>query len=220
MESPPRCKFMLIFFIIFPLSLGLVSFTLCIGSEIKRNKKEDLRWNGKSCHLPSSPAFGLGIASLVCLALAQCVGNSILFKNYCSGGKRNAQYKIPVVARILLLISWLSFGIAIILLIATTSMNKRQPYGEGWLNGECYLVKRGTYAGSAILILVTIGSLIGSALLTMKSNQAEQGHKIHAQTGVRVLKWIEDHQLLLERSLTSCRGKDPRPTISDQPEEY
>lgn len=183
MESPPKYKFTLIFFILFSLSLGLVSFTLCIVSEIKRNKKEDLRWNGKLCHLPSSPAYGLGIASLVCLVLAQSIGNSILFKNCCSRGKRNAKYKIPVIARILLLISWLSFGIAVILLIAATSMSRRQLYGEGWLNGECYLVKGGTYVGSAILILVTVGMLIGSALLAMKANQAEQGHKIHAQTG-------------------------------------
>lgn len=77
----------------------------------------------------------------------------------------------------------LSFGIAVILLIAATSMSRRQPYGKGWLNGECYLVKGGTYVGSAILILVTVGMLIGSALLAMKANQAEQGHKIHAQTG-------------------------------------
>ncbi|KAK7407001.1 hypothetical protein VNO78_08639 [Psophocarpus tetragonolobus] len=183
MESPPKCKFAFIFFIIVSLSLGLVSFTLCIVSEIKRNKKGDLRWNGNLCHLPSSPAFGFGIASLVCLVLAKSIGNCILFKNYCSGGKRNARYKILVIARILLLISWLSFGIAVILLIAATSMSRRQAYGEGWLNGECYLVKGGIYAGSATLILVTVGSLIGSALLTMKTNQAEQGHKIHAQQG-------------------------------------
>lgn len=71
------------------------------------------------------------------------------------------------------------FGVAVILLITATSMNRRQTYGVGWLNGECYLVKEGTYAGSAILILVTIGSVIGSALLTIKANQADQGRKIH-----------------------------------------
>lgn len=37
-ESPPKFKFTFIFFIIFSLSLGLVSFSLCIASEIKRNK--------------------------------------------------------------------------------------------------------------------------------------------------------------------------------------
>ena len=77
----------------------------------------------------------------------------------------------------------LSFGIAVILLIAATSMSKRQPYGIGWLNGECYLVKGWTYAGSGILVLVTISSVIGSALSTMKVNEADQGRKIHAQMG-------------------------------------
>lgn len=77
----------------------------------------------------------------------------------------------------------LSFGVTVILLIVATSMSKRQPYGAGWLNGECYLVKGGTYAGSAILILVTIGSAIGSSFSTIKINQAEQDRKIHAQMG-------------------------------------
>lgn len=184
MEIPPRCKFQFIFSIIISLSFAFLSFIFCIASEIKRNKKEDLRWNGKLCYLPSSKAFGLGIAALVSLFLAQIIGNSILFKNCCSRGKRNVQFKLPVIAKLLLLISWVCFGISVILLIAATSMNRRQPYGIGWLNGECYIVKGGIYAGSGILILVTIGSVIGSALSTIKTNQAEQqGHKIHAQMG-------------------------------------
>ncbi|KAL1341230.1 hypothetical protein AAHE18_09G072000 [Arachis hypogaea] len=77
----------------------------------------------------------------------------------------------------------LSFGIAMILLIIATSMSKRQPYRIGWLNGECYLVKKSVYAGSTILILVTVGSAIGSVLLTIKANQIEQDRKIHGQTG-------------------------------------
>jgi len=77
----------------------------------------------------------------------------------------------------------LSFGIAVILLIVATSMSRRQAYGEGWLNGECYLVKGGIYVGLAILIIVSVESLMGSALLTMKTNdEADQGNKIHAQT--------------------------------------
>ncbi|KAL1315962.1 protein MODIFYING WALL LIGNIN-2-like [Arachis duranensis] len=183
METPNRCKFTVIFSVIISLTLALVSCLLCIASEIKRNKKEDLRFNGKQCYLPSSQAFGLGIAALVCLSLAQIIGNCVLFKNYCSGGKRNSHYKITLIAMVLLLISWLSFGIAMILLITATSMSKRQPYRIGWLNGECYLVKRGVYAGSTILILVTVGSVIGSVLLTIKANQTEQDRKIHAQTG-------------------------------------
>lgn len=78
----------------------------------------------------------------------------------------------------------LSFGISVILLIAATSMSRRQTYGKGWVNGECYLVKGGTYATSAILILVTVGSLNCSAFSTIKSSQAHHDQKtIHKQMG-------------------------------------
>lgn len=77
----------------------------------------------------------------------------------------------------------LSFGLAVILLIAATSMSRRQNYGVGWLNGECYLVKGGTFAGSAILVLVSVGSVNGSAFSTIKTSQADQHTKIHKQMG-------------------------------------
>ena len=62
-------------------------------------------------------------------------------------------------------------------------MSRSQPYGKGWLDGECYLVKDGTYIGSAILVLVTIGSTLGSAITTKRQSQAEKDQKIHAQVG-------------------------------------
>ncbi|XP_057757916.1 protein MODIFYING WALL LIGNIN-2-like isoform X2 [Arachis stenosperma] len=175
MEIPsPRCKFsLIIIFFIISLSLGFVSFIFCIAAELVRNKEDDLRWNGKLCYLPTSPSFGLGIAALVTLFIAHIIGNTIMFKSSCSS-------KIPPLAKILWFISWLSFGIAVILLIAATSMSRRQVYGVGWLNGECYLVKGGTYAGSAILVLLTIGSINASAFST---SQFHLTNKIHKQMG-------------------------------------
>ncbi|XP_027348000.1 uncharacterized protein LOC113859418 [Abrus precatorius] len=184
MEQPPRCQFTVIFFIIISLSLGLISFILCVAAEMKRNKEEDIRWNGKLCYLPSSKAFGLGIAALVSFFLAQIIGNFILLKYSCSRGKSKSQYKMPPIAKVLLLISWVSFGIATILLVVATSMNRRQAYRVGWLNGECYIVKGGTYAGSAILVLVAVGSGNGSAFSTIKSTQPNKDKKIHKQIGV------------------------------------
>ncbi|XP_057757232.1 protein MODIFYING WALL LIGNIN-1-like isoform X1 [Arachis stenosperma] len=187
MEIPsPRCKFsLIIIFFIISLSLGFVSFIFCIAAELVRNKEDDLRWNGKLCYLPTSPSFGLGIAALVTLFIAHIIGNTIMFKSSCSS-------KIPPLAKILWFISCaeitkskvmfgrLSFGIAVILLIAATSMSRRQVYGVGWLNGECYLVKGGTYAGSAILVLLTIGSINASAFST---SQFHLTNKIHKQMG-------------------------------------
>lgn len=131
----PRCKFTVISFIIISLSLGSISFIFCIVAWIKRNKvvphsvvvksfcsffflkkcfqfclflqEEDLRWNGKLCYLPTSQAFELGIATLVCFFLAQIIGNSILLRNSYSRWKSNSQFiKMPAIAKVLFLISW------------------------------------------------------------------------------------------------------------------
>ncbi|KAI4327906.1 hypothetical protein L6164_020315 [Bauhinia variegata] len=184
METPSRFKFTQLFFLIISLSSGLISCILCIVAEVKRNKKEDIRWSGNMCYLPPNQAFGCGIAALACFCVAQITANSIFFKNSCSGWKRNAMFKIPAISKILFLISWFSFGFAVILLITATSMSRRQPFGVGWLDGECYLVKGGTYVGSAILILVALASITGSALSTKKTSHVDQGRKIHVQNGM------------------------------------
>lgn len=57
-------------------------------------------------------------------------------------------------------------------------MNRSQAFGEGWLDGECYLVKDGVYVGSAILALVALGSMLGSSALatSRKKTQEESTH--------------------------------------------
>ncbi|KAI9092296.1 hypothetical protein K1719_027796 [Acacia pycnantha] len=159
MENPPHGRRFtgILFIIIISIFFGLISFISCIVAEFKRNKKKDLKWNGRLCFMPSSPAFGFGIAALVSLFFAQIIGNSTFLRNSCSGGKRNVSFKIPVIAKVLLLISWLSFGVAVIMLISATSMSRKQPYGEGWLNG--------------------------SFLCTVKTTQVEENRKVHAQMG-------------------------------------
>lgn len=47
-------------------------------------------------------------------------------------------------------------------------MNRRQSYGKGWLNGECYIVKDGIFVGASILILVTLGCTLASAVATLR----------------------------------------------------
>lgn len=68
-----------------------------------------------------------------------------------------------------------SFVIAVTLISTATSMSRKQSYGEGWLDGECYLVKQGIYIGSGILVLVTVGSTLGLAITTMRKSQVEEG---------------------------------------------
>lgn len=51
-----------------------------------------------------------------------------------------------------------------------TSMSRVQRYGEGWVDGECYIVRDGVYIGSGVLSLVTVFILIGAAAMTRNDN--------------------------------------------------
>ncbi|KAG6389638.1 hypothetical protein SASPL_151110 [Salvia splendens] len=79
--------------------------------------------------------------------------------------------------------SSIAFGVAVVLLSAASSMNQSQAFGEGWLDGECYLVKDGVYIGSAILTLLALGSALGSGIIAVRKNEAEetQGSLVHAK---------------------------------------
>lgn len=70
---------------------------------------------------------------------------------------------------------------AVILISAATSMSRSQAFGEGWLDGECYLVKDGVYVGSAVLALLALGSTLGSGVIAMRRRKAEENKRIHAQ---------------------------------------
>ncbi|KAJ6928159.1 hypothetical protein NC651_011996 [Populus alba x Populus x berolinensis] len=176
--------FLLIFSIIVSLSLSLVSFVSCILAESKKAKKEDLKLSNKLCELPQSHAFGFGIAALIWLVIAQVIGNVMictLFRH--RENSNSSKAKKPKIATGLLVLSWISFGIAVILLRTATSMSRRQAYGKGWLDHECYVVRDGVFIGSGVLILVTTAALLGSAIFTLRQAEAEQGRKMHAQVG-------------------------------------
>ncbi|XP_055812391.1 protein MODIFYING WALL LIGNIN-1-like [Solanum dulcamara] len=173
------------------IALGLTSSSLCIAAEFKKSKKKDLRVDGKYCYIPGSSAFGLGIAALTCLFIAQFIGNLLIIcsRKFFSREKiekmscnKVEKKKHILVGQLFLTLSWMSFGIALILLGTATNMSKTQHFGEGWLNGECYLVKDGVYIGSSILVLVTLSSILGSLILKLrKRNQVEQDTNVPRQ---------------------------------------
>ncbi|KAH1106677.1 hypothetical protein J1N35_010445 [Gossypium stocksii] len=161
-------------------SLGLVSFAACLVAEAKRSKV-DLKLDGKMCFLPrKSDAFELGVVASVSLCTAQIIGNVLLCASYW-WRTNTIKPKKPTLTAILLAFSWISFGVAAILINAATSMSRAQPYGEGWLDGECYLVRDGVYLSSGVLSLLAVFTLIGAAFITITSNQVlDQAHKINA----------------------------------------
>ncbi|CAI9784687.1 unnamed protein product [Fraxinus pennsylvanica] len=164
--------------------LGLVSFSSCLAAEFNKSKKKDLRFDDKLCYLPGSPAFGFGIAALMCLFTGQIIGNLFVCSKLSARDHRSGcddKLKRPAIATIFLVFSWISFGVCAILLSAATSMSRSQSFGEGWLDGECYIVKSGVYIGSGILAVLTLGLTLGSDIATIRQKRVEEDMKVHAQ---------------------------------------
>ncbi|XP_047307021.1 protein MODIFYING WALL LIGNIN-1-like [Impatiens glandulifera] len=151
------------------LFLGIISASLCIACEVNKTKRNDLKLDNNLCYLSGSSAAGLGISALTFLAAAHFFGNIIVCRNFFRRRKRTDEDELisSVPAIIFMFLSWVSFGIALVLISSATSMNKVQPYGQGWLDGECYLVKDGVFVGSAILVLLAVGSTILSAVVAL-----------------------------------------------------
>lgn len=72
----------------------------------------------------------------------------------------------------------ISFVMAVTLISTATSMSRKQSYGKGWLDGECYLVKQGIYIGSGILVLMSVGSTLGLVIATMRKHQVDQDFEV------------------------------------------
>ncbi|XP_047974122.1 protein MODIFYING WALL LIGNIN-2-like [Salvia hispanica] len=151
-------------------SIAIVSFALCLAAELKKTKKDDLVFDGKLCYLPGTVSFELGIAALICLSINQVAGSLFIYRKF-SPRKKGGYF---TVTRTLLVFSWIGFGVAVVLLSAASSMNQSQAFGEGWLDGECYLVKDGVYIGSAILTLLALGSTLGTGIAAVRRNKAEE----------------------------------------------
>ncbi|CAF2148570.1 hypothetical protein BRARA_A01033 [Brassica rapa] len=157
--------------------LGLVSFITCFIAEFNRTKKEDVRWDTeRTCYIPRSHAFWLGTAAVLCFCVAQIVGNIVVFRIYRTGTKREDGYKITnlTLPTVLLILSWSNFVVVVLILSTAISMSRLQPFGEGWLEEDCYLVKDGVFAASGCLSILGLGALTISANKTKVKKQQQQ----------------------------------------------
>ncbi|KAL9307943.1 hypothetical protein AtEden1_Chr1g0034831 [Arabidopsis thaliana] len=161
-------------FFMFIFLFGLAAFFLCLSAEFQKAKAllrahvflkgKDLKWDGESCYLPENRAFGLGIAALVCVSVAQIVGNVVI----CRGFLKTDKTGTTLFCIILLLFSWVNFSVAVTLISVGASMNREQIYGKGWLNRECYLVKDGVFAASGFLSVTTMAAILGAFAFKVK----------------------------------------------------
>ncbi|KAF8051361.1 hypothetical protein N665_1739s0001, partial [Sinapis alba] len=128
--------------------------------------KEDIRWDTeRNCYIPGSHAFWLGTAALFCFCIAQIVGNLVVFQNHKTRIKREDGHKITnlTLPTVLLILSWSNFVVVVLILSTAISMSRAQPYGKGWLEEDCYLVKDGVFTASGCLSILGLGALTISA---------------------------------------------------------
>ncbi|KAJ4811466.1 hypothetical protein LUZ62_024032 [Rhynchospora pubera] len=132
------------------------AFSCGLTAEFNKVKVKDMKVDGSLCSLPRTPAFGLGIAAVVCMTVAQMVGTVVGGARLCAMDSKFSICK-NWIALTYLVSSWLCYGLAAVMLGTGANMNSGQPYRKGWMDGDCYLVKSGIFGtASSIAILASI----------------------------------------------------------------
>ncbi|XP_072960292.1 protein MODIFYING WALL LIGNIN-1-like [Typha angustifolia] len=168
------------------LLLTMVAFSCSLAAEFKKLKAKDMKLDGSLCSLPRSSAFGLGMAAIICLSLAQVVGTSAaaLGSLRSTNKSNNNDNTTRVVSIVLLVLSWVTFALAITLLATASSMNIGQYYGKGWMDGECYIVHNGVFAGAAALVIVTVVFILWFMYVTQPAVASMSRSSIHYCTSL------------------------------------
>ncbi|THU69677.1 hypothetical protein C4D60_Mb08t16900 [Musa balbisiana] len=149
--------------------LGIVAFSCCVAAEFEKVKVKDMRLDGSLCSLPRSSAFGLGIAALVCLSIAQVIGTTMGGSRICSIKAGASSSRIASIA--LLCLAWIIYALASIILAIASSMDGGQSYGKGWMNGDCYIVHDGVYAGAAVMVVSIVLVILAFNFKTRKTKR-------------------------------------------------
>ncbi|XP_006647754.1 protein MODIFYING WALL LIGNIN-1 [Oryza brachyantha] len=143
--------------------LSATAFSCSLAAEFRKVKEKDMKLDGSLCSLPKSSAFELGVAAIAFLSVAQLVGTTAAATTMCAASKRSksstAKRRAASVA--ILVLSWVSFALAVVLLATAASMNHGQRYGRGWMDGDCYVARNGVFGGAAALVVVTALLILG-----------------------------------------------------------
>ncbi|KAK3042002.1 hypothetical protein RJ639_001704 [Escallonia herrerae] len=137
--------------------LGLLSAALGFAAEAKRIKGSQVQFPSPSeCVYPRSPAMALGLTAAMALMIAQITVNVATGCICCRRGphRSNANWTLALVCFI---VSWFTFVIAFLLLLTGAALNDQ--HGEENMyfhNYYCYVVKRGVFAGAAVLSVASV----------------------------------------------------------------
>lgn len=152
------------------LLLSATAFSCSLAAEFRKVKDKDMKLDGSLCSLPKSSAFELGVAAIAFLTVAQLVGTTAAATTMCAASSSKINKSAATRGRIasvaLLVLSWVCFALAVILLATAASMNNGQRYGRGWMDGDCYVAKTGVFGGAAALVVVTALLVVGLTVAT------------------------------------------------------
>lgn len=155
--------------------LCATAFSCSLAAEFHKVKEKDMKLDGSLCSLPRSSAFELGVAAIAFLSVAQLVGTTAAAATMCaskSKSNKSAAARDHVASVAILVLSWVCFALAVILLATAASMNHGQRYGRGWMDGDCYVARNGVFGGAAALVLVTALLILGLTFATKPAADA------------------------------------------------
>ncbi|KAH7692904.1 Modifying wall lignin-1/2 protein [Dioscorea alata] len=137
--------------------LGLLAAALAFGAEATRVKISDVETTSSpdGCIYPESPASPLGLTAALALLVAQLIIN-IVAGCVCCKRHQNSSNSNWTLALISLIVSWITFTIAFLLLLTGAALNDQRTQQ----NLYCYVVKPGVFAAGALLSLATVSLAI------------------------------------------------------------
>ncbi|KAJ3681606.1 hypothetical protein LUZ60_014179 [Juncus effusus] len=151
--------------------IGVLSVILGFTAEVTKINATDVYIGVYACYYPTSPAFGCGIVSAVLLIAAQIIITA--FSGCCGSCKKDPNSPVVTGTKktmmiIMVVFSWLTFGVSEALLILGASRNGAGNQTEDLDN--CYVVKPGIFATGAIFSLITVSLSIGAYIMLKSSN--------------------------------------------------
>ncbi|KAJ8442445.1 hypothetical protein Cgig2_018722 [Carnegiea gigantea] len=179
---------------------GALAVALSILAYEKRIKTEEVGVTSKVCNYPFSPSFALGIIAALALLVEQLIISGGI-GCFCCGGTKCPTNCCGITSLIVYILSWLSFLIAFMGLIATAILNNHHylanKYPRSDTESGCKTGKENLFLGAAVWCVFTVGlGLISYALFSAgarrdRSHQRdgylanEQGNVAMGQTQVQ-----------------------------------
>ncbi|PKU75569.1 uncharacterized protein LOC110102232 [Dendrobium catenatum] len=151
--------------------LGLLSAALGFAAEATRIRASGVLTRAyEECIYPKSPALYLGLLAAVALALAQAIINFFAGCICCRRNlsRSNTNWNVALIS---FAVSWFTFVIAFLLLLAGAALNDKRSMEKIYFSNNCYVLKAGVFSGGAVLSLssVSLGIIYYVALHSPKS---------------------------------------------------